>query len=84
MSRIVRKNQHAIFQPATPTSKIPNRPPTMKIRGSTIISVRWDAYVSSPFLKRKGDDPEITAFPMSVTSLLANPFYRALALTVLL
>jgi hypothetical protein len=28
-----------------------------------------------PFLKRKGGDPEITAFSMSVTSLSTNPFY---------
>ena len=40
-------------------------------------------YLSSPFLKRKGGDPEITAFSMSVTSLSANPFYEALALAAL-
>jgi hypothetical protein len=51
-----------------------------RLGGTRFFSFDGAWYLSSPFLKRKGGDPEITAFPMSVTSLSANPFYEAQAL----
>jgi len=54
MSRSVRKHQHVIFQPATPTSKSEKQAAMRIIRGSTFFSNQWGVISELAIAKKKG------------------------------